>query len=176
MIYGVDDLPLAVSTADIRDAPRAMAATRMLPARKSIDSVSTYYASKVTFHAERTDAARVLLVFSCILHGHIWDTSVILRDASPLAHVLIAGVVAAECPSAEAFAEIFRLAGEQLAAHIPSARTTETPVYIQLMMCTPVEIKMTEGSLISQRLPLFMAHFLWHRRLNSLGQKGSAAR
>ena len=36
MIHGIDDLPLAVSTAGIRDALRAMAARRMLPARKSI--------------------------------------------------------------------------------------------------------------------------------------------
>ena len=110
-------------------------------------------------------------MFSFILHGHIWNTAVILRDASPLAYVLIAGVVAAECPSAEAFAEIFRLA-----ARMPSASTAETLVDMQLIMCTPVEIEMTESSLISQRLSVFLVHLLWHRRLNSLGQKVSAAR
>ena len=101
MIHGIDHLPSTVSTADIRDALRAMAARRMLPARKSIVGsvaffmmntlyyVSTYYASKMTFNAARTDAAKVLHEFSCILHGHIWDTAVIMRDASPLAYVLI---------------------------------------------------------------------------------------
>ena len=60
MIHGIDDLPSAVSTADIRDALRAIAARKMLPTRKSIVGsvaffmmntlyyVSTYYASKMT--------------------------------------------------------------------------------------------------------------------------------
>ena len=67
------------------------------------------------------------------------------------------------------------LVEKQLAAHIPSASTAETPADIQLMMCTLIEIEMKECSLISHRLPVFLMHFLWHRRLNSLGQKGSAA-
>ena len=59
MIYGVNDLTSAVSTADVSDALMVMATTRVLPAWKSIvdsvaffmlnaqDSASTYYARKM---------------------------------------------------------------------------------------------------------------------------------
>ena len=96
MIYGVDGLPSAVSTADIRDPIRAMAATKMLAARKSIVGSVVFFmlnaldsASKKNFHVARFDVAKVLRAVSCILHGYILDTAVLLRDVSPLAYVLV---------------------------------------------------------------------------------------
>ena len=77
---------------DIRNALRAMSAIRMLPIRKSIVGSVAFFmlnaldsTSKMNFYAARIDAARILRAVSCIVHGHIMDPAVILRDASSFA-------------------------------------------------------------------------------------------